>query len=131
MKAWLQDNEGKYVVAEIFVIDRLDHIVNKYNNAYHSTVKMKHVDVKSSTYNGLDKETDKEDPKVKVGDHVRIWKLKLFFGKVYFSNCAEEVFLIKKVENTVLWTYVISDCNWRNCCKVLGKKIAKNKSKRV
>ena len=72
MKAWLQDNERKYVVAEIFVIDRLDHIVNKYNNAYHSTVKMKYVDVKSSTYNGLDKETDKEDPKVKVGDHVRI-----------------------------------------------------------
>ena len=37
--------------------------------------------------------------------------IKLFFGKVQFSNCADEVFMIKKVENTVLWTYVISDCN--------------------
>ena len=29
-------------------IDKLDNIVNKYNNAYHSTSKMKPVDVKSN-----------------------------------------------------------------------------------
>ena len=27
-------------------IDKLDDIVNKYNNTYHSTIKMKTVDVK-------------------------------------------------------------------------------------
>ena len=31
-------------------IDKLDVIVNKYNNTYHNTIKMKPVDVKSSTY---------------------------------------------------------------------------------
>ena len=31
-------------------IDKLDDIVNKYKNTYHSTMKMKTVDVKSSTY---------------------------------------------------------------------------------
>ena len=62
-------NEGKSVVAEKFVrtlknkiykymtsisthvyIHKLDDIVNKYNNTYHSTNKMKPVDVKPSTY---------------------------------------------------------------------------------
>ena len=31
-------------------IDKLDDIVNKYNNTYHSTIRMKSVDVKRSTY---------------------------------------------------------------------------------
>ena len=31
-------------------IHKLDEIVNKYNNTYHSTIKMKPVDVKPSTY---------------------------------------------------------------------------------
>ena len=31
-------------------IDKLDDIVNKYNTAYHSTIKMQPVDVKSNTY---------------------------------------------------------------------------------
>ena len=35
---------------------------------------MKSVDVKSSTYIDLDKKNNKEDPKFKVGSHVRISK---------------------------------------------------------
>ena len=31
-------------------IDKLDDIVNKYNNTYHSTIKMKPVDKKSRIY---------------------------------------------------------------------------------
>ena len=31
-------------------IDKLDDIINKYNNAYHTTIKMKPVDVKSDIY---------------------------------------------------------------------------------
>ena len=82
-KKWLKDNdiemysihnEGKSVVAKRFIrnrkskiykymnsisknvcIDKLDHIVNEYNNAYHRTIKMKPVDVKDSTYIDLKK----------------------------------------------------------------------------
>ena len=31
-------------------IDKIDYIVNEYNNTYHSTIKMKSIGVKSSTY---------------------------------------------------------------------------------
>ena len=36
-------------------IDKLNDIVIKYNNTYHSTIKMKHVDLKLSTYIDFDK----------------------------------------------------------------------------
>ena len=48
-------------------IDKLDDIVNKYNNSYHSTIKMKPVDVKSSTDINSSKKINKEDPKFKIG----------------------------------------------------------------
>ena len=51
-------------------IDKLDDIVNKYNNTYHSTIKMKLVDVKSSTYLDFGVDINDKDPKSKVGDHV-------------------------------------------------------------
>ena len=53
-------------------INKLDDIVNKYNNTYYITIKMKPIDVKSSTYIEFNKDNNKEDPKFKVGDHVRI-----------------------------------------------------------
>ena len=43
-------------VSKNVYIDKLDDIVNKYNNTYHSTIKMKPVDVKSSTYIDSSKE---------------------------------------------------------------------------
>ena len=55
-------------------IDKLDYIVNKYTNTYHSTIKMKPVDVKSSTYIDSSKEINDQDPKFKIGDIVRISK---------------------------------------------------------
>ena len=44
-------------------IDNLDGIINKYNMTYYSTIKMKAVDVKSSTYIVFNKENNKEYPK--------------------------------------------------------------------
>ena len=38
------------VLPKNMYIDKLDDIVNKYNDTYHSTIKMKPVDVKQSTY---------------------------------------------------------------------------------
>ena len=50
-------------------------------------------------------------PKFKVGDHIRISKSKKIFVKGYSSNGSQEVVVIKKVKNTVPWTYVINDLN--------------------
>ena len=91
-------NEGKSVVAERFIrtlknkiykyinsisknvyIDKLDDIVNEYNNTYHRTIKMKPIDVKDNTYINTDKEVNDKDPKFKVGDRVRISKYKIIF----------------------------------------------------
>ena len=98
-------NEEKSVVAERFIktlknksykymtsisknvyIDKLDDTVNKYNNKYHRTFKMKPVDVKPGIYIDFDKENKREGPKFKVGDHVRISKYKDIFGKGYVPN---------------------------------------------
>ena len=59
----------------------------------------------------FDKKNSKEDPKFKVGDHAKVSKQKNFFAKDGLPNWSEKAFVIIKVENTVLWTYVISDLN--------------------
>ena len=82
-------------------IDKLDDIVDEKNNAYHTTIKMKPINVKDNTYINADKEIYNKDPKFKVGDHVRISKYKNMFSKGYTTNWSEEVFVIKKVKNTV------------------------------
>ena len=53
----------------------------------------------------------KKDPKVKVGDHVRISRYKNSFAKRYTPNWQEEVFVISKIKNTFPWTYLINDLN--------------------
>ena len=69
--------------------------MNKYNNTYHSTIKMKLVNVKSSAYIDVNKGNYHEDLKFKVGDHVRISKYKNIFVKSLVLNWSEDVFVIK------------------------------------
>ena len=57
-------------------IDKLDDIVDEYNNTYHNTIEMKPIDVKDNTYINTSKEINNKDPKFKVGDYVRISKYK-------------------------------------------------------
>ena len=86
-------------------INKLDDIVDEYNNTYHTTIKMKPIDVKDNTYINIDKENNDKGPKFKVCDRVRISKYKNIFAKGYTPNWSEEVFLIKKVKNTVELCY--------------------------
>ena len=72
---------------------------------------MKPIGVKNITYIDSNKEVNDKDPKYKVGDHVRISKYKDIFAKGYTPNQYEKFFMIKTVENTVPWTYVINDLN--------------------
>ena len=125
-KKWLQDNdivmystnnEGKSVVAERFIRtlkskiykymtsisksvynNKLYDIVDEYNNTYHTTIKMKPIDVKDNTYINTDKEINNKDPKFKVGDRVKISKYKNIFAKGCTPNWSEEVFVIRKVK---------------------------------
>ena len=91
--------------------DILDDTVDKYNNTYHNTIKMKPIDVKNNSFVEYNEEPNEKDPKFRVGDHARISKYKNIFAKGYASNWSEEIFIVKKIKNTVPWTYVISDLN--------------------
>ena len=115
-------NEGKSVIAERLIrtinnkiykymtpisknvyINILDDTVNKYNNTYHITIKMKPVDVKQSTYIDSIKEINDKDPKLKISNIAKISKYKNIFTKEYVPNWSEEFFVIKKVKDTVPW----------------------------
>ena len=69
----LKNKIYKYMtsISKNVYIDKLDDIGNEYHNIYHRTIKMKPIDVKDNTYINSDKEVNFEDPKSKVGDHVR------------------------------------------------------------
>ena len=127
-KKWLQNNdmqmystynEGKSVIAERFIrklrnkiykhmnsistnlyIDKLDDIVNEYNNTYHRTIKMKPIDVKDNTYINIDKEVNDRNPIFKVADHGRISKYIKIFPKGYTKNWFEEIFVNKEFKST-------------------------------
>ena len=82
-------------------IDKLDEAVKKYNNTYHRAIK-----IKPSMYIDFNKENYKKDPKYKIDGNVRILKYKNVFAKGCVPNTSEEFFVIRKVKNTFLWTYV-------------------------
>ena len=150
MNSFLQNNsiemysrhdEGKSVVAKRFIrtlgnkiykymtsisknvhIDKLDDIMNKYNNAYHSTIKMKPADVKSNTCIQSSKEINDRDLKFETGDIVKISKSKNIFAKGYTPNWSEEVFVITKVKNIVPWIYFINDPNGEEIVGIFYEK---------
>ena len=149
MKLWLgnniesysTNNEGKSIVAERFIrtlknkayknmtaasknvyTDKLDDMVNEFNNTYHRAIKMKPIDVKANAYFDSIKEVNVKDPKFQVGDHVRISKCKSNFAKVYRSNCSKKDFVIIKIKKTCPWTYVIDDPNGEEIIGTFYKK---------
>ena len=134
-------NEGKSVVADRFIptlknktykyvtlisknvhIDKLDDIVNEYNNTYHRTIKMKPIDVKNNTYINIGKEVNDRDPKLKADDHVRTSNYKNIFAKGYTPNWSVEIFVIKEIKNTIPWTYVINDLNGEQIIGIFYEK---------
>ena len=66
----LKNKNDQHMIAasrNIF-IDKLDDIINKYNNTYHRTIKMESTDVKDNGYIDYSKDVKDKDPKFKVGD---------------------------------------------------------------
>ena len=137
-KKWLSDNniimystfnEGKSVVAERFIralknklykhmtatgknvyYDVLDDIVNEYNNTKHNTIKMKPIDVGDDKRAYIDEHNEKNS-RFKIGDRVRISKLKNIFAKGYTPNWSTEIFIVNKINDTVPYTYNLKDLN--------------------
>ena len=87
-------------------IDKLDDILDEYNNTYHKTINMKPVDVKGNAYIDFENKVNDKDPKLKG----------------YTPNFSEEIFVIKKVKNTVPWTYVINDLNGEEIIETFYEK---------
>ena len=88
-------------VSKNVYIDKLDDIVNDYNNKYNRTIKVRSVDVKLSAYIDFGIKNNEKDPKFEPVDHLKISKCKNIFEKSYAPNFFKEVFVIKKVKNTV------------------------------
>ena len=88
-------NEGKSVIAERFIRTLKSkiykYVVDEYNNTKHKTVKMKSIYVKDNTHIDFGQEVNDNDPKIKVGDHVRISKYKKIFAKGYTPNWSAEI----------------------------------------
>ena len=142
-------SEGKSVIAERHIrtlknkiynymtslsknvyIDKLDDIVNKYNNAYHRKIKMKNIDVKSSSYIDSSKKLTMKILNLKLlilleYQNIKICskRLKAYFTKGHYPNWFEQVFVITEVKNTVPWTYVISDLKDKEIVGTFYKKV--------
>ena len=100
------------------IFDVLDLLVDQYNNANHSSIKMIPKEesrkedenrVWRNVYPELRGET--MTPKFSIGDYVRITKQKKTFDKGYTQRWTEEVFTISKIHSTISVTYKITDYN--------------------
>ena len=157
-KKWLKDNsiamysthnEGKFVISERFIrtlqnknykhrtansehvhFNILNDIVDKYNNTYHRTIKIKPINVKNDSVAEYNEEFNEKDPKFKVNDHVRISKYQTIFAKGYALNWSEEILIKNQIKNTVPPTYLISDLNGEeSICSFNGKELQKTNQK--
>ena len=108
-------NEGKSVVAEKFIknlknkifkhmtavsknvwFDVLGDIVDDCNNTFHRIIGMKPIDIKSDSCADYNVSSNENDPKFKVGDHVRISKHKNILLKDILLICPKKILLWKK-----------------------------------
>ena len=76
-------------------IDKLDDIVNKCNNIYHNTIKIKPSDVKSSTYIDSSKEIIIKILNLKLGILLKYQNIKTFLQKAMFQIGMKKFLLLK------------------------------------
>jgi len=96
-------------------INMLDQLMNHYNNKYHNTIKMtpteaskkKNEDEVLNNQGYMDRIVKKH--KFRIGDKVRISRLKGLFEKGYLPNWSEEVFEIVEAKDTNPFTYILKD----------------------
>ena len=72
-------------VSKKLYIDKLDDIVNKYNNTYHDTIKIKPVDVKSNTYIDSSNEINDKNSNLNLVIMFEYQNLKTFLQEAMFQ----------------------------------------------
>ena len=87
----LKNKIEKYMtsISKNVSFDKIDDIVNEYNNTYHRSIKMKPVDIKSSIYIDFNVEKMIKILNLKLSDQVRISKYKNIFGEDYPPDWSE------------------------------------------
>ena len=98
-------------------IDILPDLVEDYNNTVHTSIKMTPIEASKKkneliAWRNLYPDRYKIhnlQPKFSVGDEVRITKKKKVFEKGYTTRWTEEIFTIKKIQNTNPITYKLED----------------------
>lgn len=96
--------------------DMLSGLMQRYNTAVHRTIGMRPVDVNSGNESEILERIGYEraapphpPPKFKVGDHVRVSKIKSVFAKGYTPNWSTEIFTVATVRRTSPPTYLLRD----------------------
>ena len=101
-------------------INDIHNIVNKYNNSYHSSIKMTPAEASMKANEGLvyynlynkrrrERYLQNKKAKFKVNDRIRISRLKTHFQKGYDKRCSDEIYVIYKVNPTLPVTYKIKE----------------------
>ena len=101
--------------------DKLDDKVDKCNNTYYITFKMKPADEKLSKYTDSSKEINEKEPQFKIGNIVRISKYQNIFPRDYTPNWSKEIIVIKEdcghVINDLIRKKSLEPFTKKNCKK--------------
>jgi len=99
-------------------VDLLPKLLENYNNSYHRSIKMTPTEAekpenKYKVINNLYfiSRLTPVKLKFKLGDNIRLSKVKSVFTKGYLPNYTNEIFTINKVFNTNPVTYEVKDEN--------------------
>ena len=102
----LKNKTCKYLtsISKKMHIEKIDDVVDKYNNTYLIAIEMKSVDAKLSTY--IESLVKKLMIKIKIGDVIRISIYKNISVRLY-SNWSAEIFLTKQVKKTLCYEHML------------------------
>lgn len=105
-------------------VDMLDELMEEYNNRKHSSIKMTPLEAtqldkqdEQKLWQMLyenkygDKKYQKKKPKYKIGDWVRVSRMKGIFEKGYHPNWSQEIYKIDGISNKYPFVYYLKDYN--------------------
>ena len=96
--------------------DMLDDLLSKYNNSYHESIRMRPIDAskienESEIWENLfrDDEQAKTSKKFKIGDTIRISRIKGIFEHGFLPNWTEQIYKIHEINKYTPVTYILKD----------------------